>query len=66
MKLNRQKLELAMARACMTTAELPDAAQLPRPTVNNAIVGRNVRPATVGKIARALSCDVTDILEGGE
>lgn len=63
MKVNRQKLELAMARACMTTADLPEAAQLPRPTINNAICGRNVRPATVGKIARALSVDPADILE---
>ena len=65
MKVNRQKLELAMARACMNTADLPEAAQLPRPTVNNAITGRNVRPATVGRIARALGCDPADILEGG-
>ena len=63
MKVNRQKLDLAMARACMQTADLPKAAQLPRPTVNNAIVGRSVRPATVGKIARALGVDVADIIE---
>ena len=63
MKVNRKKLELSMARACMTAAELPEAAQLPRPTVYNAICGRNIRPATVGKIARALNCDPTDILE---
>ena len=65
MKVNRKKLELAMARACMKTADLPEAAQLPRPTVNNAITGRSVRPATVGRIAKALGCDPTDILEGG-
>lgn len=63
MKVNRLKLELAMARACMNSADLPDAAQLPRPTVNNAITGRSVRPATVGKIAKALGVDVADILE---
>ena len=63
MKVNRQKLDLAMARACMQTADLPKAAQLPRPTVNNAIVGRSVRPATVGKIARARGVDVADIIE---
>ena len=33
MKVNRQKLELAMARACMNSADLPAAAGLPRPTV---------------------------------
>lgn len=63
MKINRDKLELAMARACVGSAELTTAAQLPRPTVNNAIVGKSVRPSTVGKIARALGVDPTEILE---
>lgn len=63
MKVNRQKLELAMARACMDSKDLPMAAQLPRPTVNNAIVGKSVRPGTLGRIAKALNCDPADILE---
>jgi len=29
MKVNRKKLELAMARACMNSADLPAAAGLP-------------------------------------
>ena len=65
MKVNRQKLELAMARACMNTEDLAKASQLPCPTLNNAIVGKGVRPGTIGKIARALCCDPVDILEGG-
>lgn len=63
MKANRQKLELAMARACMNSADLPVAAQLPRPTVNNVITGRSVRPGTLGKIARALGVDAADLME---
>lgn len=63
MKVNRKKLELAMARACMTSAELPAAAGMPRPTVQNAITGRRVRPATVGKIAKALGVDPAEIIE---
>lgn len=63
MIVNRQKLELAMARACMTSAELPKAAGLPRPTVQNAIVGKSVRPATAGKIAKALGVDPAEIIE---
>lgn len=63
MKVNRKKLELAMARACMDSKDLPEAAQIPRPTVNNAIVGKSVRPKTVGCIAKALNCDPADILE---
>ena len=62
MLVDRKKLELAMARACMNSADLPAAAGLPRPTVQNAIVGKSVRPATAGRIARALGVDVTEIL----
>jgi hypothetical protein len=63
MKANRKKLELAMARACMNSADLTKTSAMPRATVNNAIVGRSVSPATLGRIARALGVDVTDILE---
>ena len=63
MKANRDKLVLAMARACMGTADLANLAEMPRPTVNKVITGRSVRPGTLGKIARALGVDVTDILE---
>ena len=63
MKVDRNKLELAMARACMDTADLQVAAGIPRPTLNNAIVGRDVRPGTAGRIAKALGVDVTEILE---
>lgn len=60
---DKRKLEIAMANACMNTKELQNAANLPRPTVNNVIVGKSVRPATIGKIAKALQCNVIDILE---
>lgn len=65
MKVDRRKLELAMARACMNSADLPAAAGLPRPTFQNAVVGKNVRPATLGRIAKALNVDPVDLLEDG-
>lgn len=63
MKVVRQKLELAMARACMNSADLPAASGLPRPTVQNAIVGKSIRPATLGRIARALGVDPAELIE---
>ena len=63
MKADRKKLELAMARACMNTADLTKMSAMPRLTVNSVIMGRNVRPATIGRIVRALDADVTDIIE---
>lgn len=65
MKVNRQKLELAMARGCMNPKDLAKSAGMPVQTVNRALLGRGVRPATIGRIAKALGCDVADILEGG-
>jgi len=62
-KANRKKLELAMARACMDSRDLSKKANIPRPTLNNAIVGKGVRPSTIGRIAKALCVDVTEIIE---
>ena len=62
-KANRQKLELAMARACVNTDDLQRAAEMPRPTLNNVISGKSVRPATLGRIAKALKVDVTEIID---
>lgn len=53
MKANRRKLELAMAKA----------AGMPRPTVNSVIGGRSSRPGTIGRIAKALGVDVTEIID---
>lgn len=63
MKVNKKKLELAMAKACLNSRDLALIAELPRPTLNNAITGRNLRPATIGKIAKALNVPVEQILE---
>ena len=61
MKVNRKKLQLAMANACLNSEDLAVKAELPRPTLN--ITGRSVRPATIGKIAKALGVPVEQILE---
>lgn len=62
MRADRKKLEMAMARACMNTEDLAVKTGMPRPTVNNVVTGRNVRPGTFGRIAAALKVDVTEIL----
>lgn len=63
MRANRKKIRLVMARACMSNGEISEAAGLPKQTVNNVLYGRNVRPCTLGKVAKALGVDVTEILE---
>lgn len=62
MKADRKKLELAMAAACMNTEDLQKASDMPRATLNNVISGRNVRPGTIGKVAKALGVRVTEIV----
>lgn len=63
MRASRDKLMLSMARSCMNTEDLVKASEMPRPTVNKVIAGCSVRPGTLGKIARALGVDVTEIME---
>lgn len=64
MKVSREKLTLAMARACMNPCDVAFAAGMPLQTVNRVLLGRGSRPATIGRIAKALNCDPADILEG--
>lgn len=64
MKANRKKLELQMARACTGPSKLAELAKMPRPTLDGVIYGKSVRPETLGKVAKALGVDVTEILEG--
>lgn len=66
MKASPKKLKLAMARACMNTKELAEAAQMPRPSVVNVLSGKGVKPATLGRVARALCVDVAEIMEETE
>jgi DNA-binding Xre family transcriptional regulator len=62
MKTDKGKLTLAMARACMNPQDLAKAAELPPQTVNGVIRGKSVRPATLGKVAKALGVDPADII----
>ncbi|MBQ8881516.1 MAG: helix-turn-helix domain-containing protein [Oscillospiraceae bacterium] len=66
MKADTNKLRIAMARACMNPQDLAKAAAMPSQTVNGALRGRSVRPATIGRIAKALSVDVTEIIKEEE
>lgn len=62
MKLDRKKYELARARACKGFKDIIDAG-IPKGTLCRVTNGEDVRPETIGKIAKALGCDVTEIIE---
>lgn len=52
-----------MAEACMNTEDLQKVSSMPRPTINNVISGRNVRPRTIGEVAKVLGVKVEKIIE---
>lgn len=60
MKISITKLELQMARACKTREDLRDV--LSAGTLRRIRTGADLRPATIGRIARALCVDVADII----
>lgn len=68
MTVNKRKLQLAMANTCLTSGDLQKKSDLPRGTFLNVITGKSVRPATVGKIAKALNVPVENLIdmEGGD
>ena len=62
MKLDRKKFELARARACIGSKDL-EKAGIPKGTLCRIMGGNECRPETIGKLAKALGVDVTEIIE---
>lgn len=65
MKVNRTKLDLAKARACMGSKEI-EASGFPKSTYCRIMQGQDVKPETAGRLARVLGVDVTEIIETEE
>ncbi len=62
MKISKEKLAIAQARAMLSNKELAAAAKVS--TSSLVAAGKaNFSPTTVGKIAKALGVDVTEIIE---
>lgn len=61
MILDKKKFELALARACMNTMDIHKKG-IPKGTIGNAISGKPIMPKTAGKIAKALGCNIEDII----
>lgn len=63
MKINKQKYEVALARAGLTADDLQSLG-VRQVTIWNILQrGGEARPKTVGKIAKALGVDVTEIID---
>ena len=62
MRVNREKYEIARARACIGFKDIV-VSGIPKGTLCRVIGGEDVRPETIGKLARVLGVDVTEIIE---
>lgn len=63
MRANILNIKIVMAKECLSVHDICKNSQLPKTTLNNVMSGRSVRPATLGRVARALGVDVSDIME---
>lgn len=63
MKIDANSININMARSCLSLSELSEISGLKISTIQGALKRCSARPATVGKIARALGVDVENIIE---
>lgn len=61
MKLDRTAFDFARARKCIGISKLAKAANVSSGTIY-AGFERNIDPVTIGKLAKALDVDVTEII----
>lgn len=65
MKINRTKLEVEMAKQGVTVLKLASITGLSVTGISKIKNGlQNARPATIGKIAKALNVPVENLIEG--
>ena len=63
MKINKDKVHVFMARKEMTLKDLANEYGCTVQYINATLTRGTARPATIGKIARILGCDVTEIID---
>lgn len=63
MKIDREKINICMARKKMSITALADAYGVSRARMNVILNQREVSVVSAGRLAEALECDVTEIIE---
>lgn len=61
MKVDNEKLDMALAKRCVNLRSL--RADMSAQTLSRIRQGADIRPATLGKLARALGVDPVEILK---
>ena len=62
MKISKRMYEVMLAKKCMKFKNIVDAG-IARGTLCRIVNGEDVRPETIGKLAKVLGCDVTELIE---
>ncbi|MDY5411143.1 MAG: hypothetical protein SPG86_06130 [Gemmiger sp.] len=62
MKIDKRKLDVALARKCWNQRDIWKSGEVSSQTMLNVSKGKEILPETAGKIARALGVDVTELL----
>ncbi|WP_196008169.1 helix-turn-helix domain-containing protein [Clostridium tyrobutyricum] len=64
LEVNQNKFLLALAKAEMTTTDLENKSKVGRTTISKIMNGSTkIKPAIVGKLAKALNVDVEQIVD---
>lgn len=63
LKLSKKKIDLARANRCMTVSGLAKAYGVSRARMSGILNKREVTVVCVGRLAKALEVDVTEIIE---
>lgn len=66
MLVNKEKLLLAMANACLNPIRLCERAKIQYQTFVRITNNKPCKPATLGKIAKALGVHAEDLYDGNE
>lgn len=66
MRMNPVKYQIARARSGLSTTDIVNNYGMRRATVCRAARGEECLPETIGRIARALGVDVTDLIDTQE
>lgn len=63
MRVNRNKLELIMAKKGLNQKKLAEVSGVSRQSLSYTMNGRNCRPELLGKISKALGVEPEEIIE---
>ena len=62
MKIDNQKFEIAMAKACLTSSDLSKISGVSAFTISRIQTNNEMLPSTIGKIAKALEVPVEELI----